>query len=155
MGPQAAPVLGDEIELVPRHLGHLPLVRALISRLGIDRVIDERLPADPRNRISDADCVVAMILNILSGRCALYAMPRFFHQIDTDVLLGQHCPPDALNDDRLASALDHMFEAGTDNLLSEVVSTFLGARDPTRPGSAYSVYGDTTSLTLQVLRCTT
>ena len=91
-------MLSDDLDLQTRHLGHLPLIRALIAKLGIDEVLNDLLPKDPRSRVSDADCVAAMILNILSGRCALYSMPEFFEHVDTEVVLGSNCPADALND---------------------------------------------------------
>lgn len=139
-------MLPDDLELRTRHLGHLPLIRALTTKLGVDAVLNERLPKDPRSRVSDADCVAAMILNILSGRCALYSMPEFFRHVDTDVVLGTSCPPDALNDARLAAALDHLFDAGTDTLLGSIVQTYLGREEvPTE----YSAYLDTSSISLQ------
>ena len=72
-------------------------MRAIVRQLGIDEVVDEMLPMDPRSRVSDANCVVALLLNILSGRCALYATPERFEGIDTSVLFGSDVPVDALN----------------------------------------------------------
>jgi len=137
-------MLSDDLDLHTAHLGHLPLVRALITQLGIDEVLDELLPKDPRNRVSDAQCVAAMILNVLSGRCALYSMPQFFEHVDSAVILGSDCPPDALNDARLAAALDHLFDVGTDTVMSAVARRYL-ERDPSK---AYSAYLDTTSLSV-------
>lgn len=136
----------DDFDFRTAHLGHLPLIRGLVTKLGIDPVMNEMLPPDPRNRVSDADCVAAMILNILSGRCALYSVPEFLGQVDTDVVLGTGCPAEAFNDARLAACLDHLFDAGTDTLLGRVVQGYLAGRDaPTD----YSAYLDTTSLSLQ------
>lgn len=84
--------MSDDLDLTPRVLGQLPLQRALIRAIGIEAVIDEVLPKDPRNRISDADCVVAMVLNILSGRVARYNMPQFFANTDAAVVLGEKVP---------------------------------------------------------------
>lgn len=139
-------MVSDDLDLTPRVLGQLPLQRALIRAIGIEAVIDEALPKDPRNRISDADCVVAMILNILSGRVALYNMPQFFANTDAAVVLGEKVPLDALNDARLAACLDHLFEAGTDSVLGQVVRRFLASG---KGGTSYSVHADTTSLSLQ------
>ena len=136
----------DNLDFRTAHLGHFPLIRALITKLGIDRVLNEVLPQDPRSRVSDADCVAVMILNILSGRCALYAMPQYLAQIDTDVVLGSGCPADAFNDARLAGTLDHLFDAGTDYVLGRVVSGYL--TEDVAP-VAYSVHADTTSLSLE------
>ncbi|MFT6159387.1 MAG: hypothetical protein ACJAZO_000940 [Myxococcota bacterium] len=47
------------------HLAHLPLIRALVKKLGIDGAVNERSPKDPRSRVSDTGCVAAMIVNSL------------------------------------------------------------------------------------------
>jgi len=139
-------MLTNDLDLSSLHLGHLPLVRAITQRLGIDSVIDALSPMDPRSVVSDADCVAAMVMNILSGRCALYSMSEVFEHIDTDVVLGTGKPAEAFNDSRLAAALDHLYDVGTDNVLAGVVSKVLTLPDsPT----AYSVFTDTTSIALQ------
>lgn len=142
----SSPVLSEDLRLQTRHLGHLPLIRALIRKLGIDAVLDSLLPKDPRNRVSDADCVAAMVLNVLSGRCALYSMPEFFEHVDIEVVMGADRPADAFNDARLAATLDHLFDVGTDNVLGGVVQTYLSGPDAV---PTYSVFADTTSLALQ------
>lgn len=139
-------MLTDDLELSSRHLAHLPLIRALVKKLGIDDAVNELSPKDSRSRVSDADCVAAMIVNILSGRCALYSMPTLLKHVDTDVVFGSECPADAFNDSRLASALDHLFDVGTDNVLGRVVSSVLTAPGHTR---SYSVFMDTTSIALK------
>ncbi len=136
---------GADLELDALNVGHLPLVRAVVRQLGIDEAIDEMLPIDPRSRVSDADCVVALLLNILSGRCALYAMPERFEGIDTSVLFGSDVPVDAFNDARLAAALDHLFDIGVDNVLGRIVQRFLAR---SRSPETYSAFIDTTSISL-------
>ena len=39
----------DNLDFRTAHLGHFPLIRALITKLGIDRVLNEVLPQDPRS----------------------------------------------------------------------------------------------------------
>ena len=138
-------MLPDDLDLQPAQLAHLPLVRVVIDQLGIDDVLNDRLPKDPRARVSDADCVAVMLLNILQGRVALYQMERFLDHIDTDIVLGTGCPADAFNDARLAAALDHLFDAGTDSILSDVVTGYL--RSDRAPPS-YTVHADTTTIKL-------
>ena len=49
---------------------------ALRLAQGIVSAIDARCPKHPQARVSDADCVVLLILNILSGRVALGRVGR-------------------------------------------------------------------------------
>lgn len=132
-----------DFQLHPKPLGHLPLVRRVIENLGIRDVFDRILPKDPRARVSDGDCVALMLLNILQGRVALYSMQDWLEQTDWEVVLGPDCPPDAFHDARLAACLDHIFEYGTDEILTEVVTAYLTSPDAPRE---YTVHGDTTSL---------
>jgi transposase len=65
---------------------------------------------------------------------------------DIDVLLWKGCQPGWFHDDRLANALDALWETGTDRVFSEVARRWLN--EPDQPTS-YSVHTDTTSLMLQ------
>ena len=58
-------------------VGHLPVIRGLIDRLGFKEVIDRYLPQHPLAKVSDAECVVAMILNILSGRQSIWRIDQW------------------------------------------------------------------------------
>jgi len=109
-------------------LRHLPLIRQAIYRIGIDTVMAEELPRDPRNRVLDVDCVVLMIENVLHGRVALYNMNDWLEGMDVDVVLGEDCPPSAFTDDRLGATLDHIYDYGTDDLLSAVVRNYFEQR---------------------------
>lgn len=138
-------MLPEDVDFEPVRLDHLPLIRALITRLGIDTVLERLLPKDSRNHVSDADCVVVMILNLLHGRVALYQMERFLEHVDIEVLLGSGAEAGRFNDARLASALDHLFDAGVDSVMAEVVRGWLSkAWSATR----YSVHLDMTTLVL-------
>jgi transposase len=123
-------------------VAHLPVLRALIDQLGIHAIIDEVLPQHSLSRVSDADCVVAMMLNILCGRVALFRMDHWVGRTDVELLLGAGREADAFDDNRLAAALDHIDAKGTDSLLSAVVKRYL-----TRAGreTTYTVHQDFTS----------
>ena len=106
-------------------VSHLPVLRGLIDQLGIHTIVDRLLPTHPLSRVSDADCIVAMMLNILSGCVALFRMDWRFARTDVDLLLGEGREADAFDDNRLSAALDHLDALGTDSVLTEVVRTIL------------------------------
>lgn len=146
MGPAPdSPMLPDDLSIEARPLGHLPLITALIDDLGICDALDGLLPKDPRSKVSDADGVVAMILNILGGRTALYRMELWTRKLPVDVLIGPHCTPEDFTDARLARVLDHLFAAGTDTVLGRIVQHYLAR--PDRP-TTYSIHHDTTSVSV-------
>lgn len=124
---------------------HLPLIRSLIDELGMMQVLDRHLPKPAQARVSDAECVVALILNILSGRLALWRMQSWLEEIDLELVLGEGADASAFNDTRLGSALDHIDEVGTDVLLSEVAVGWVSR--PSHPQS-YCAHLDTSSISV-------
>ena len=124
---------------------HLPLIFHAIDCLGIRDVVNECCPRDPRNRVSNGDCVAVMIANIIHGRVALYEMDNWLGQTDVDLLLGKDTPAEAFHDDRLGSCLDLLFHAGTEFVFSEVARGVL-ARPEVE--SSFSAHADTTSVRL-------
>lgn len=134
-----------DLDLDPKPVAHLPLVRAVIDQLHIRDVLDDLLPADPRSRVSDAECVTVMLLNLLEGRVALYNMEQWLARTDIELILGEGCPGDAFNDARLAACLDHIADAGTEEVLSAVVKAYLSREDAER---TYTVHQDTTSVSV-------
>jgi len=138
-------MLPPDLDVLARPVDHLPFVRAVVDQLGIVPAIDARLPAHSLNRVSDADCVVALILNVMCGRPALYRMDEWLGHVDMEVLFGKGADASAFNDTRLAEALDHLDEVGTDTLLSDIVRAYLAGEGEPR---AFSAHHDTTSVTL-------
>lgn len=113
------------IETRALSVGHLPLVRWVMGELGIFEVIEELCTKHQLSRVSDAECVGAMVLKVLSGRTALYAMETWRAHTDTDLLIGEGCEPEAFNDERLAVALDHLDQAGSDRVMGALVERYL------------------------------
>lgn len=137
-------MIPDDIQLSARPVAHLPLIREIVDRIGILDVIDDRCPKHTLNRVSDAQCVLALITNVLAGRPALYRMDQWLEKLDVDVLFGEGAQADAFHDTRLGVALDHLDAAGTDNILHDMAVRYL--RD--NPGD-FSAHHDTTSVSLQ------
>lgn len=134
-----------DLDICSVPVAHLPVIRALIDQLEIHSILDAALPQHPLSRVSDADCVVAMMLNVLCGRVALFRMDEWIGRTDVELLLGPGREADAFDDNRLAAALDHIDAVGTDALLTAVVKAYLA-----RPGReiAYSVHQDFTTASL-------
>jgi transposase len=126
-------------------VGHLPLIRGLIDRLGFKEVIDRYLPRHPLAKVSDAECVVAMILNVLSGRQSIWRIDQWLEKIDLELLMGAGVEGAFFNDTRLGGALDRLDEIGTDRILGDIVTAFLASRDAEQ---ALTVHMDTTSVSL-------
>ena len=98
-------------------VGHLPLIRAGMAQFGVIDVLDEHLPPHTLPKISDAECVAAMVLTILFGRVGLWRMARPFEQIDGERIMGHAVKAGWFHDNSLGRALDHIEQAGKDALL--------------------------------------
>lgn len=138
--------LPPDTRLLSSSLRHLPVVRAAIDALGIVDVVDGLIPPDPRSHVTHGECVSAMILNVLDGRVALYGMAEQLEAMDAELLLGEGRSAGAFSDDRLAKALDHLFEAGTDEVFTEVVMRQIRGVDFPKE---HVLHADTTSFVLE------
>lgn len=57
-------------------------------------------------------------MDTLSGRSPLYRLEAFFARQDTELLLGQSLPAQALTDDTAGRVLDLLYEVGTMKLFT-------------------------------------
>lgn len=135
------------IDVLARPVAHLPFVRAVLDQLGILDHIEGHCPTHTLNRVSDAQCVGALILNALCGRPSLYRMDEWLGRLDLEVLFGPEVDGSAFNDTRLATALDHLDAVGTDNVLAGIARAYLAQDDG--ECCVLSIHHDTTSVVLQ------
>jgi transposase len=134
----------DDLDIRSLPVGHLPIIRACLDQLGVFAVLDEHLPQHPQAHASDAECLAVMVLNILSGRVALWRMDQRFEHVDLELLLGDGVQASWFHDNRLGRALDHIDKVGTDTLLSEIVVRYLNRQDV----GPFTVHLDHTSVSV-------
>jgi hypothetical protein len=134
----------DDLEIRSLPVGHLPVIRACLDQLGVFAVLDQHLPRHALAHDPGAECLAVMVLNILSGRVALWRMDQRFEHIDLELLLGEGVQAGWLHDNRLGRALDHIDDVGTDTLLSDIVLQSLRERE----AEPSSVHLDHTTLSL-------
>ena len=125
--------------------GHLPVIRGCMDLLGFKEVIDGHLRKHDLTNVSDAECVMAMVVNILSGRLALWRMDKWLEKLDVELVMGAGVEPGWFHDTRLGQCLDRIDAVGTDTLLGEIVTRYLQRPDRV---SEYSVHLDTTSVSV-------
>ena len=80
----------DDLQVRGLPVGQLPLIRACLDKLGVFETLDEHLPQHPLAHASDAECLAVMVLNILSGRVALWRMDHI-DGVGTDTLVSDVC----------------------------------------------------------------
>lgn len=97
-----------------KQLDHLPVIAHALRRLGLRQLVDELVPKDPRSKVSAGECVEVLVTTILLGRHTLYRVADYLAPYDLQVAFGfgEAVEPRHFNDERLAKALDDLFQAG-------------------------------------------
>lgn len=135
----------DTIELRSWSIGALPVVNAVLGRLGFDELVASYLPEpDGRCELAAAPVIGVLVRNLALGRRPLYGLGAWAARYDPALLgLAAHQAA-SLNDDRVGRALDSLFLADRASLL-----TALGLRAIRAYGIDCSeLHNDSTSITL-------
>ena len=101
------PPLGDTAQAVGRtlhsyHLGLLPILNRLLTRLRLEPILRDYLPPeDRRSRIAPAQGLMVLLKNLLLSREPLYGVPQWAARCDPAALGLAPQQIAALNDDRI------------------------------------------------------
>jgi transposase len=135
----------ENLEVHRIEIGALPVVNAVLDRLGFDHLVSTALgEPDPRSAMAPARVIGVLVRNLAVGRRPLYAMSAWAATYAPE-LLGL-VPGEAalLNDDRVGRALDRLFVADRASLLSA-----LSVATIARFGvEVAELHNDSTSITL-------
>ncbi len=92
--------------------GRAAMIAQVIRELGIVETIDNMVNWDRKQcKHSPGTHVLAMLINILMGRTALYRVDEFYELQDIAVLFGTGAVADDFNDSVLGRTLDKIFDA--------------------------------------------
>ncbi len=98
--------------------GHLPLAAAWCRGINLIGCINSLVPSEME--LQPGLAVQAMVLDVLTGRNALYHVKQFLEQQDRKLLLGADYAPCLFNDTNLARALDAIAAYGTGKIITEL-----------------------------------
>ncbi len=94
-------------------LDELLLIANELRRLGVAALVDERVPPDPRSRVTHGQCIEALIATILLGTHTLYSIGEVLEPYDLELTFGwPGATADHFHDVRVSAAMDALFEAG-------------------------------------------
>lgn len=110
----------DEIveQMQISRVDHLPIMAAFCRKIGLTETVNAG--AGKAMAVDVGTVVQAMVLDTLSTRSPLYRVDQFVDTHDTAVLLGRLLPSQAFNDTNLGRVLDAIYEAGSEQLFSQV-----------------------------------
>ena len=128
-----------------RRVDHLPIMAAFCRRIGLIETINTAMGTGMA--VDVGTVVQAMILDTLSTRNPLYRVDQFVKAYDTEVLLGRTLPSQSFNDTNLGRVLDAIYEAGSEQLFSQValraaVTSELDMRHVHFDTTSVNVWGD-------------
>jgi transposase len=111
-----------DLALVSCTLGGLPIINAVLDRLGLPALLAGALPdSDGRVKVNSAAAIGLVVTNLVLGREPLYGLGEWAAQYDPAPLGLTADEVNALNDDRVGRALEALFDADRASLLTTVV----------------------------------
>lgn len=107
-----------------QRLDHLGLVSGFCKEIGLEELINERMPKESHNSmISNGTLLVAMILNGLGFVSrTLHMYPEYFSEKPTEHLLGEGILPSHINESVMGRFLDSLYEQGVSELYQEIAA---------------------------------
>jgi len=110
-----------DLDLETRLLAGLPIVNAFYDRLGIDRLLEQHVPDDPRLRLSPAAALGVVIRNLVVRHAPVYALGEWAGRYEPSAVGLTTDDVELLNDDRVGRMLARLFDADRASLLTRLV----------------------------------
>jgi transposase len=133
-------------ELDSKVVGAFPLVNHFLKRLRIEEFLQKRLPPqDPRALLPTQNVLGFLLRNLVLARAPLYKLGEWAREA-VPALMGLE--PEQLrllNDDRVGRALERLFDADRQTLLTELVVSMVREFEV----DLEEFHNDSTSITLQ------
>jgi len=104
--------LGGRGTLEIHRLGPHPLIEHFLQRLDLLRILDKHIHSNRTGTVSHGKAICVLIHNILVSRDPLYRLSEWIREIDPKALGLTEEERDAINDDRIARALDQLEDLG-------------------------------------------
>lgn len=112
--------MSSALALESRRVAGLPLVNAVLGRLGVDRLLCGAIP--DRGHLPAARSLGVLLRDIaLHDRQPVYTLAEWASSVEPSLLGLEDGEVAALNDDRVGRALDRLFDADRAALMTELV----------------------------------
>jgi hypothetical protein len=136
---------GSDYRLVSQVLGGLPIVDAVLDRLGLPALLGQAVSTpDPRVKLDPAAAIRLVVTNLVIGRQPLYGLGEWAARFDPGLLGLTSGQVGLLNDDRVGRALERLFDADRASLLTAVVLRAVNHFDV----DVTQLHNDSTSISL-------
>ena len=115
-------MIQQKFDLDSKTIGLLPIVNHFLKRLRIRELLEKYLPpTDKRSKLAPQKALGVLLRNIIICRAPLYSVGEWAAQMVPALLDLKPIQIELLNDDRVGRALDRLFEADRNAMLTELV----------------------------------
>ena len=112
----------------PKRLFHLPVIMDVIRRMKLLDIIKKMVKDDPRSIVDTSDCVAVMLCAIFSGAHDLYRVRERLSRFDMmTIMQNNQFNIENFPEERLAKALDDIWEIGPDRLITAIAVQLIEA----------------------------
>lgn len=101
-------------------VGALPLIQAILQRIGLRKILAQFIPSSRRELLSSVDALVLLAVNLTIAKDPLYELAQWIDSLDLRALGFGRRSAARFTDDRMARALDKLFEADRASLLTRL-----------------------------------
>ena len=116
-----------KIEVRRVAIGALPVLNAVLGRLGFEELLGDYLPEpDPRCVIAPAKAIGVLVANLCVSRRPLYGLSVWARSYEPSLVGLEATDVVRLNDDRVGRALDQLFAADRASLLTALSLAVIG-----------------------------
>ncbi len=106
-----------------RHqVGALPLLHAMVRRMGLRSVLERHVPSHGNDQIPVVDTLILLGYNLTMGKEPLYELPAWVASVDPRPIGLAGYEPEKFNDDRFGRSLDRLFAADRASLMTDLVT---------------------------------
>jgi transposase len=104
-----------------KRLDHLPILMAYLRKMKVMELIDDACPKDVRAKVSHGQCVAVILCGVFVGEHSLWRVADRLRAYDmATIMQDPEFNFDYFHDDRLGAALDAMYLAGLDEMMTRL-----------------------------------
>jgi len=134
------PMKTSNLSILPIRLGAIPIVDRYIETLKLEKLLEEVVPSDPRDKIPVWKTLSIILRNIILERHPLYKIGQWAHT--RNLLSSSLC--NCMTDDRIGRSLDRLFRSDRASLITKVILKAIDSFKVT----IQKVHNDSTTVTL-------
>jgi transposase len=108
-------------KLIRSRVGEIPLMEALVRKLGLREILEEFLPGQNTEEVESSDLLIMLIYNLAIGKAPLYELEDWVNSLELRCMGYGKSTKLRLTDDRFGKALDRLYSVDRASLMTRIV----------------------------------